>query len=306
MFRRRFRSKILTVLVVSTVGGMCLSKTSISQSANTASNAPPKLDLGPYVRNTNLAGINIRVNTTATLESAVREEGTDLMLTLRADFHDLQVKFGQIVDTIPLRRDNCASYKPDNFVFSLSQRILTVSGDTAAAHIEGQVVVWTCLQNPIPNSRLDWEIRRIGPIRTKVPVVRTWPGNPIKTILLTQPFEVTLPIVLARQDDRSAQVEFGAIDVRLGGQYAAVTEAILKILKIDLGQKLQQKLADLNKTATLSYQLPQEFGRFGVKLISANLLSEMGVLIAEFKASTHIARGDFPIFTQIITQPPRR
>jgi hypothetical protein len=66
------------------------------------------------------------------------------------------------------------------------------------------------------------------PAETKlIPHVHTWPGDPIKTILLTQPLEAALPSQISKRDDHSVGLDLSRPDIELGGQYAFITKGVL-------------------------------------------------------------------------------
>jgi hypothetical protein len=114
-----------------------------------------RIAVGPIVLTQDVQGI--AVNTSALMSFAVetKPDGLHLSLTLDASLIDLQHKFSQIVDTIPLPRDNCKSYTLANPVVSLGNRALRVEGDNAVIALSGDVDGWTCLQNPVPETYWD-------------------------------------------------------------------------------------------------------------------------------------------------------
>src|SRR4030081_1706423 len=121
------------------------------------------------------------------------------------DLGDLQRKIGTIVDTFKLPRDNCGSYSANNLVVSVPRKELAFKDNAAVFSISGSVETWDCRENPVPNSKVDFVLKDVGfGVKTKVPQVVTWPGDPNKDPLLPQPFDAALPVnrVQTDRDDR--------------------------------------------------------------------------------------------------------
>ena len=58
---------------------------------------------------------------------------------------------------------------------------------------------------------------------TKVPVLVTWPGSPMKDKLGTQPFSVDIPFGVKVVNGTSAELVPAAAQMNLGGQYVEIT-----------------------------------------------------------------------------------
>jgi hypothetical protein len=59
-----------------------------------------------------------------------------------------------------------------------------MSDPDASFHTDGSVAVWDCRENPIPNSKVEWQIKDIGlGIKTKVPVAPGRQGKPRSAVL---------------------------------------------------------------------------------------------------------------------------
>jgi hypothetical protein len=202
-----------------------------------------------------------------------------------ASLADLQQKFQQIIQQADLPKDNCKSYSPENPVVSVSNASLTYANGSANAHVEGSAVIWSCLQNPVPNSKVEWQMKKIGPIETNVPVVVTWPGDPIKAILGTQPFTIDLPVGVRRADDKSLAVDLGEAKADLGGQYADITKAILGILQVDINKVLNDAIHSALDPKALVADLPKDITDAGFVLESAQFTQAQSSLAVEAHAS---------------------
>jgi len=167
-----------------------------------------------------------------------------ILIRAVANLSDLQRKIPALVSTVKLPRDNCGSFSANNPVVSLSNpRLSFAGGGNASFHVDGEVDVWDCRENPIPNSKLEFDMVKIGPLKTKLtPRVVTWPGSPIKNKLGTQPFSVDAPFGLKTINKTAVELVPGEARLNLSGQYVGITKAILDVFKVDV----QKKLNDLS------------------------------------------------------------
>jgi hypothetical protein len=190
-----------------------------------------------------------------------------------ADLGDLQRKMPQLISGANLPSDNCGSYSANNPVVSLTNTRLTFTDGTALFHTNGSVAVWDCRENPIPNSKVEWQLKNVGlGIKTKVPVVSKWPGSPIKNKLGTQPFSIDIPVTLRQADGSALAVDIGEARADLGGQYADITKAILNLVKVDVNQKLNDAIRNAVDPKALAAQLPKEITGAGIMLDEAKFV----------------------------------
>ena len=166
----------------------------------------------------------------------------------------LQQQIGAIAATFGFPTNNCASYKPDNPVGSLSTVTLGVEplDSEAVLTLAGKVTVWTCLQNPIPNTTTKWRFKTVLGIKSWWPVVVTSPGSPIKTVLLTQPFTAQLflaPQVTLKTTGASPTLNIGldlaSVKMVLGGQYSFITNEVLSIAGVNVSTVAYDTLKEL-------------------------------------------------------------
>ena len=230
------------------------------------------------------------VNVSAT--TFVKIETIENKIYLRArvvgNLSDLQRKIGSIVDTFDLPRDNCKSYSPKNPVVSIPRKELTFRNGAALFSVGANVTVWACVENPIPNSKVEWEMCKIGPIKTKCrPRVVTWPGNPIKTHVGAQNIDADLPIFLVKNNDHAVGVQFSKPDIDLGdcSWFACVAKGVLQIGGVDVNQKAYDALQRAIDPEKLRLAIPDELERFNPSVVSARFFEDDGSLAAEIKLS---------------------
>jgi hypothetical protein len=145
-------------------------------------------------------GLTITIPIHTNVQFLPSTNSNKVTVNIVGDLSDLQTNLSGIIDRFPLPKDNCGKFSTNNFVVSLpSKRLLFRDDGRASLVLGGSVTAWACIENPVPNSKVEWESRTLGlGIKTKVPVVKTWPGDPIKTVVGTQPFEATLPVSLVK------------------------------------------------------------------------------------------------------------
>jgi hypothetical protein len=250
---------------------------------------PDDLVVGPVSIQQDVNGIPVSISARTFFKIQTVENKIYLKAQLVGDLSDLQRKIGSIVDTFKLPQENCRSYSANNPVVSIPRKELLFRDGTAIFSIGGNVTMWDCRENPIPNSRVDWEIRNIGfGVRTKVPVVRTWPGDPIKNKLVSQSFDADLPINLVRLNEYSIGLTLGRPDIELKGQYAFITKGILNIAGVDINQKAQDALQKAIDPEKLRLIIPAEFQEFNPKVESVRFLDDSGHLAVEMNMSALI------------------
>jgi hypothetical protein len=220
-----------------------------------------------------------------------------------ADLGDIQRKIPQLVAGANLPSNNCGSYSANNPVVALTNTNLTFSGGAAVFHTNGSVAMWDCRENPVPNSKVEWQIKDVGfGIKTKVPVVSTWPGNPIKNKLGTQPFSIDIPVTLRRADGSSLAVDIGEARADLGGQYSEITKTILNLIKVDVNQKLNDAIRNAVDPKALAAQLPKQIVESGIALEDAKFVSldSGGTLGAEAHASLKLTGKNAKAIAQLL------
>ena len=265
-----------------------------------AARAQPTV-IGPIVEVQQVEGISITVPIRVEVSQGPSDLGTRIRVRVVADLSDLAAKTGDIVDCIPLPKDNCASYSANNPVVTLGRKSLVFRDDAAILSVGGSVDMWECAENPIPKTKVEMQVKDIGlGVKTKVPVVvNLGPGDPIKTKLGTQPFDVDLPVTLSVEDGRAVALRIGRPAIRLRGPYVSVTEGVLSIAGVDVNERAQALLERAIDPDKLCRTVPT-FAGFAPTVEGAGFIEDGGrpaaeiVLAADLSVATAI--GVLPKF----------
>lgn len=173
---------------------------------------------------------------------------------------DLEAKIGAIVDALPLPRENCRSYSANNPVVTLSRPTLSFQEGDAVLLIKGAVTMWDCRENPVPNSKVEFKEQNLGlGIKTKVPIVTTWPGSPIKNVLASQSFEFGLPAYFEKVDDKIFAIKLvrrDTPDTKPDDAFAKIKGGVLSIAGVNANDRLQDTLTKLIDPQKLLLTLP--------------------------------------------------
>lgn len=229
-------------------------------------------------------GISISAEVYVFLSLQPIEDRIRVQLRLVADLTDLQNKIGALVDSIPLPKDNCSHFGIDNVVARIWGKKISVNDDIATLKLNGDVDIWTCVKNPIPCTRVEWE-ERFG---IRIPKLVYYDCNPpIKNRNISQPFEAMLPFTLELVDARTVAVRLGTPSVDLGGTLGGVTEGILRIAGVDLNAQVKQVLDAAIGSDLLAQALPEFLARFDPSIKRAEFLNNSGslALAIELEAS---------------------
>lgn len=226
--------------------------------------------LGPIPLNHSVQGVAFSTPISAFL--SVKPEGEMMRINARivADLADLQQKVGALVDTIPLPRDNCAHFSVDNIVARISDKVITVNGNVATLQLRGDVDIWACVENPVPCTRFDGIVPKFYTC-----------DRPIKTRIISQPFEATISFWLAVEGSPHAVVvKLGDPNVRLRGDLRNLTEEVLNLLGVNLNRQVKELLGRALNPDVLRAALPEELNQLNASVTRAELLSNSGVLAA--------------------------
>jgi hypothetical protein len=117
-------------------------------------------------------------------------------------------------------------------------------------------------------------MERIGPVKTKVPCIKTWPGDPIKNKLGSQSFSIDIPLGLKLGDGgTAAELVPGEARLNLGGQYVEITKAILRTFQIDLNNKLNDAIRKAVDRKTVTAAIPKEYLDAGLTFSKASFVA---------------------------------
>jgi hypothetical protein len=293
---------------------MCLCLWAVENKPSRAQSSQPisandELLLGPITFMQSVQGVPINLTSKAFLSLRTAPDGLTLTARVVADLGDLQAKIGAIIDTIPLPRENCRSFSANNPVVTIWGKELKATGSSATLWLHGYVDVWDCRENPIPNSKVEWRVEdiKVGPLKTgaktKVPVLVTWPGDPIKNKLATQPFDVSEPLSFVRITDSTIALQLGDPNIQLGGQFVAVTKGLLSIAGIDINSKARDALRQAIDPTKLQISIPQEYVRLNPVVEAASFEALGNNLTATMTLSAHVpAEQVNQVITQLVAQ----
>jgi hypothetical protein len=250
---------------------------------------PDDLLVGPISYQQEVNGVPVTLMARTYFKVQTIDNKIYLEAQIIGDLGDLQRKIGTIVDTFKLPRDNCGSYSANNLVVSVPRKELAFKDTAAVFSISGSVGIWDCRENPVPNSKVDFVLKDVGlGVKTKVPQVVTWPGDPIKNTILTQPFDAALPVNLVRTNETTVLLSIGRPDIELKGQYVSITKGVLSIAGIDINQKAADALTKAIDPEKLKLAIPSEFQDYNPKIDSARFIDDGGQLAAEINMSALI------------------
>lgn len=248
-----------------------------------AQQKPNEILIGPVAVPQQVQGITVTGQVSIYMSLRTDKDGLYLDARVVADLADLQGKIASIIDTVPLPTNNCASYKPDNLVARIWGKQLLSSSSYALLVLKGDVDVWQCLENPMPNSKVEWV--NDGPFGLSRPKVVTWPGDPIKNKGVNQPFDLTLPLTVQVVDERTAALRFDKPDVHLGGQYAFLTNGILRLGGIDVNTEAKKALDRAIDPGKFQAAIPSEYAKLNPTLRDASFGDVGGHLVLSMALS---------------------
>lgn len=235
----------------------------------------PELYISDFAVTPNASGVPVNVAGKIFLSVNMTLRASPVLrIHARADLADLQRKMPAIVSTIKLPSENCKSFSANNPIVTLSNTSLSFVEGQAVFHTDGNVTIWDCRENPIPNSKADMCMQRIGPVKTKVPCVTTWPGNPIKNKVGSQSFSVDIPFGLKLSEGgAAAELVPGEARMNLGGQYVEITKAVLRTFQIDLNNKLNDAIRKAVDRKTITAAIPKEYLDAGLSFSKASFVT---------------------------------
>jgi hypothetical protein len=272
--------------------------------AGLVSQATAQLAVGPIAINTNVNGVPITIS--ATSWTTVNSADNELIVNARilADLIDLQKKFSDVVGTFKLPANNCASQTADkpNPVVSLKTSSLWPRSDQLVMFFRGHVDVWSCVAGG-SNYEIQWQKKKIGFINMKVPVLHTW-AILKKNKENSQQFDVSLPIHLVNKDNATVALEIAKPAIKLEGQNAFVTKAVLKLANVDINKNASTALQSAIDTAKLKTALPKELQKLNMSVVSARFRDEGGHAMAEINLVARVSGTSTTQFLQQISANP--
>src|SRR5271166_3233487 len=165
-----------------------------------------QLAVGPVPYQQSVDGVPVTVNVLSLITVQAMPDSLAVTAKVEGDLFDLQQKIGAIGDTFNWPNNNCANSGADdrpNLVVSVTSKSLTAQGDQAMLVFGGQIDAWTCVAKATSETR--WEMKKVGPIKTKLPVRRTLTKTE-KSKITSEPFQASMPISFIKQGDRAVAV----------------------------------------------------------------------------------------------------
>ena len=153
----------------------------------------------------------------------------------------------------------------------------------------GQVDAWTCVAKA--KSEVLWEMKKVGPIKTKLPVRRTLTKTE-KSKITSEPFQASMPISFVKQGDTAVAVRLEQPLVTPEGQHVSVTNGVLKIADVDVSQKVAHALHSALDPDKLKTTIPSELEKLNMMVQSAGFKDDGGHLIAEVVMTANVPWGD--------------
>ncbi|WP_300443268.1 hypothetical protein [Zoogloea sp.] len=263
----------------------------IAATAGFTANAQPANDevlVGPVPIAVDALGTTVTTEVSTYFRVITKPDGIYLDARVIGNLKDAQAKFPTLIDKLDYNRDNCKSYKPDNIVPNIGRRALDSDGAKAVIKLGGSVEVWSCFENPIPATKLVWKVKQIGFFKTKVPVIETSPGSPLKTRTLSQSFDTSIPISLKILADNSVSAVIEKPSTNLNGSIASVAQTLAWLFGFDIDSKLKAIIDKSIDPATLVAAIPEEYSALSPKVISAQFSNVNGDLTTILSLSAKI------------------
>ena len=263
-----------------------------------------QLAVGPIPYPENVDGVPVTINVLSVITVQANPDSLAVTARIDGDLFDLQQKIGTIVDTFKVPNNNCANSGASdrqNPVVSFTSKSLTPQGDQAILAIAGQVDGWACVGKA--KSEVQWKMKKVGPIKTKVPVTHT-STTMVKTKMTSEPFQASIPISFVKQSANSVAVQLEQPTVKPEGQYASVTNALLRIADADITQQAANALRSALDPAKLKTTIPSELEKLNMTVQSAGFKDDGGHLIAEVVMTANVPWGHVANVLKEIQSPP--
>lgn len=97
------------------------------------------------------------------------------------DYSGVQDTAQAVVKALFAPNNDCAG--TNIVVTPESSSLMADESGSAMLSLKMSFAVWACIQNSVPDTKVVYELRQLGPFTTKVPVITTSPGLPIRTKL---------------------------------------------------------------------------------------------------------------------------
>jgi hypothetical protein len=198
------------------------------------------------------------------LSDARHGERSKLEITLKIDLSALQANASSL-----LPQDNCRSFSANNVTAKIETSTLVVENGKLKLNVKGDASVWLCTQNPVPNSKVVWEEKNVGlGIKTRIPVVQTWPGTPIKSVLAVQSYTMSNTFSFQPIQNGAVSVE-STTDVRATPTEVSALKGIVPETLQGSEKSAKSLLQNISSVESARKILPAEFRDVNLVVISA-------------------------------------
>jgi hypothetical protein len=134
--------------------------------------------------------------------------------------------------------------------FELSTLALETVNSGSHFTLTGSTTIYSCIDNPIPNSAVRFRKQRLGPVVTEIPEIYTWSGTPIRNKIGVIPLQIIMPVSASVKGSHlfvspaNPMVEppsssFGSTSDVVTGRNGAVLDTVAKqasaVLSVDMG-----------------------------------------------------------------------
>lgn len=217
-----------------------------------------------------LNGVKIQIPVNVYYSTINSDGNQRLKVRLYGDFSELNSKSSALISKISLPDDNCRSYSQDNYVASLSGASFSVENNNALFTVHGNFQVWQCVENITQDITIRWKVKRVGFIKTKIPVkVKVRRSSPIKNRLLSQSFTLKLPFKLDTSVNDRIRLDFTEPEVDLEGRYAGLLNTFLGVSKT-----IESNIEKAFPFKSQVFFLPEELNVFNPVIQSVRFIND--------------------------------
>jgi hypothetical protein len=268
-------------------------------------NAIAQLAVGPVEIKNNVNGVPITISATSWI--SVNSVGNEILVDARifADLIDLQRKFSSVVGTFKLPADSCAKRGLDNqsAVVSFKSGSLWPLDDRLVMSMRGHIDIWSCVAGP-SKSEIRWQKKKFAFVELKIPQLHTWSDAMKKNKDGTQPFHGSVRIHLVEKDSSTVALKIANSNIILDGQEVSLTDANLKLAKVDINQRANSALQTAIYLPKLKEALPSELQNLSFTIVSARFRDHGGHAIVEINLAVRVPGDSIPRLLQQVAASP--
>ena len=253
--------------------------------------AAADVSLGNFERTTKTSTPLGPLSLPTRIEVIDRTEGASskIGLKLAVNLSSLQTS---VEKSLALPRDNCRSFSNDNPVVRQVNSTVSIDAEKLKLGVTGEVVVWACAENPIPNTRVEWKERKVGPgIVTRVPEVVTTKGPPVRTSIGAQQYSLAASFGFKLTREGKVQADKSS-ELRGTSDNLLKSENALKAALQQGVDNLATALTALGNVQTALGDLNGELGRLPFVATAAGFVVQDGQPFAHFDFTASAPAGE--------------